>query len=118
VIDSNSYDTEKAGPAEIKGWAYVQDHETAGQKVYMVLLYKDGSIVIYDTQRIVRLDVGEAFSNPQYDMSGFHAVIPEEILKSKEFEVIGVIEDENGLHTGPVMFPILQEALATRSNDA
>lgn len=98
-------------PLEITGWAYVEDHDTADQEVFMALLYGDGQIAVFDTAAVARVDVGKHFSNALYNMAGFNAIIPRDQLASEDFEVIGIVRDADGLHTSSAMLAKLKKAL-------
>ena len=112
-IDKNEMNSQ--GYALINGWAYIPEKDTFRQNVFLLLTYADGTKVVYDTKRVSRPDVAEAFSNGIYTMSGFSAKIPADILKSKVFEVAVLVMDADGLHTSPEMLPMVQEELTYAS---
>ena len=91
----------------IQGWAYVTDHDSAKQKVYVLLRYADGSYSIFDTMAMSRPDVAKAFSSELYTMSGFRAHIPEELIRTEDYEIAILVQDENGLHTRSDMVDML-----------
>ncbi len=58
------------------GWAYVEDHETRGQEIFVQIEKPDNVIIHYSTMSNERPDVGKRFNNPLYNASGFSAFIP------------------------------------------
>jgi hypothetical protein len=61
---------------KISGWAYVINHESRGQKVYVQFEKPDGTFVHYITFPVERPDVGKYFKNALYNYSGFITWIP------------------------------------------
>jgi len=58
------------------GWAFINDQETIGQKVYVQFEKPDGTIVHYSTMPCERADIRDYFKNELYYASGFNAKIP------------------------------------------
>ncbi|MCR5566939.1 MAG: hypothetical protein K6F61_08800 [Clostridiales bacterium] len=101
----------KDGSAEIKGWAYVPETDSQTQEKYVLLVYPDGMPALYETTPVFRDDVAKAFSNALYIRSGFHAVIPSELLHSDDFETYVLVKDEKGIHTSPSALEPVEYAL-------
>ena len=88
---------------KIKGWVYVENQETMGQEVCVQLKKKDGSAVHYSTMLIERRDVGIHFKNPQYNSSGFSALIPlKNSLDIDSCTIRLVVKNKNGIYTGKI----------------
>ena len=77
-VDSSAV-AEKGGFVyhHLEGWAYVQDRQTATQKVYVRLEKPDGTVEHYTTTPASRPDVAATQTNEAYAESGFGAWIPE-----------------------------------------
>lgn len=112
-IDTEMVDSK--GKATIEGWAYIPEHNASDQKVYVLLNYDNGTSQVYDTKKIARSDVAEAYSNDLYTMSGFSATISAEKLKSEKFEVALLIKDKEGIHTTTNMLDLVLADLSTAS---
>ncbi len=83
--------TQADGNVILDGWAYVNNHSTLFQNVYLEFKNNDGEIQTYDTISYERPDVSQNFKNQKYFSSGFKVTIPQEKLKNSTCTVI--IED-------------------------
>ena len=110
------------GDAIINAWAFIPEQNPKESQTYVMLTHSDGTVQIFDTCVHNRPDLTAAFGDEMYANAGFNAIIPAQILHSKEYEVSVVIEDGKGLHTSEDMLSVVQSGLdakkSAESNEA
>ena len=91
-------ETEEFAYQYLVGWAYVEDHETRDQKIFVQLEKPDGTILHYSTTSKERPDVGESEANAKYNHSGFVAAIPQDNgLEVDACKIRIVLKNKNGM---------------------
>lgn len=86
--------------ASIRGWGYLKGRETAGQRVYLLLVDKTGRKFTYLSRPVSRPDVAEAFGDPRYKESGFSFYIKDSRLNVHFHKARLIIENEGLYKTG------------------
>lgn len=61
---------------EVRGWAFLENVESSENRIFLEVQKPDGTISVYSTKKILREDVGDAFSEDRYNYSGFYALVP------------------------------------------
>lgn len=68
----------------IRGWAFKNNEDSTKNKILLKMKDTKQKSIIYSTEQVLRPDVGTHFKNKLYNASGFHAVLPQELLGENE----------------------------------
>jgi len=79
----------------IRGWAYLENSESAKNPVYLEVRKPNRSVSIFSTQKIFRQDVGEYYNDDRYNMSGFQARIPKDTIGTGDTIFTVIVGTEN-----------------------
>ena len=87
---------------EIRGWAYIEDQPTSGQKVFVRFEKPNGTAVHYKTAPEERREVANRLKNPLYGDCGFIALIPRAAgLDAENSPLRLVVQNERGTYLSP-----------------
>lgn len=87
----------------IQGWAFAKDLTAETQNVYAEMTNSAGQIVQYTTESMSRTDVGNHFGNDKYNMSGYRARIPVDLLEDGKY-TLRILVENNGECWGSVIY--------------
>lgn len=99
VISSTSQNEKQdSGSVIIAGVAYVNGRETRGQKVWVQLVYPDGTAAYFETTPMERADVAEQLHSKLYNASGYVVRIPANLIHSYDYTINCVVREEGNWH--------------------
>ena len=94
-----------ADNVSILGWACVNGKDPIDQRVLVQLVYQDGTSALFDADQHNRPDVA----------GGYKVSIPISELDSAEYEIVILIQDEDGIHTSPNMLETAEYAIKPKA---